>query len=280
MAHAPIPSSGLSELIDDFDIFFLDQFGVLHDGRAPYPGAVDCLSRLSEAGKKTVLLSNSGKRASENERRLVSLGFEEGSWDVFLSSGEAAWQMFMSDLTFRTGARCYLISRDNDRSAIDGLGLDEARDIGSADVILLAASEGDRYDLAHYRSLLEKAAARKVPCYCTNPDRIMLTPAGPKFGAGRIAELYESLGGAVSYIGKPYPEIYRAALRAVGNPPLARVLCVGDSLEHDIAGAIASGLFSALVRTGILAEMDDRALEKAFAKEKARPDFILPAFVW
>jgi ribonucleotide monophosphatase NagD (HAD superfamily) len=48
---------------------------VLHDGQAPYPGAVDALSGLAAAGKKVALISNSGKRSAPNEERLVSLGF-------------------------------------------------------------------------------------------------------------------------------------------------------------------------------------------------------------
>ena len=125
------------------------------------------------------------------------------------------------------------------------------KDAAQADVILLTASEGDRFDLDHYRRLLAAAAKSGIPCICTNPDKIMLTGAGPKFGAGRIAELYEEMGGKVTWIGKPFPAIYEAALKAVGNPPRTRVLCVGDSPEHDIAGAKGAGLASALVRTGI-----------------------------
>lgn len=31
-----------------------DQWGVMHDGKTAYPGAVDCIDRLSQAGKKIV----------------------------------------------------------------------------------------------------------------------------------------------------------------------------------------------------------------------------------
>ncbi|TGV13080.1 hypothetical protein EN786_37420, partial [Mesorhizobium sp. M4B.F.Ca.ET.143.01.1.1] len=67
-----------------------------------------------------------------------------------------------------------------------------------AELVLISASEGDRYDLEHYRTLLAPAAARRVPCFCTNPDRIMLTAVGSRFGAGELADLYESLGGNVT----------------------------------------------------------------------------------
>lgn len=35
-------------------IYDADQWGVMHDGKTPYPGAVDCIDRLSKAGKKIV----------------------------------------------------------------------------------------------------------------------------------------------------------------------------------------------------------------------------------
>ena len=46
----------------------------------------------------------------------------------------------------------------------------------------------------------------------------MLTRAGLQPAPGAIASLYEEMGGKVEWIGKPYPEIYRAALALIGNP--------------------------------------------------------------
>ena len=59
--------AGIRDLAERFDVFILDQFGVLHDGVAPYSGAVETLVRLQELGKRTLLLSNSGKRSAPNE---------------------------------------------------------------------------------------------------------------------------------------------------------------------------------------------------------------------
>lgn len=52
---------------------------------------------------------------------------------------------------------------------------------------------------------------------------------------GAIAALYEELGGKVTWVGKPYPRIYAEAARLIGNP--RPILCIGDSAEHDVAGA-------------------------------------------
>ena len=86
--------------------------------RRPIRARCNVCGMIRAAGKKIVILSNSGKRAAENEKRMVQLGFAPDMWDHFLSSGEAAWRMFADGEGFRAGMKCFLISRDNDRSAI------------------------------------------------------------------------------------------------------------------------------------------------------------------
>jgi len=272
---------GIGALAERYGVFLLDQFGVLHDGQQPYPGAVEALSALKRAGKTVVLVSNSGRRAEPNERRLLKLGFEPGSWDHFVSSGEVAWRIFdnmVGSGALRAGTKCLLISRDGDRSAVEGLPLSVTERGDDADLVLLAASEGDRYDFDYYSRLLGPAAARRVPCFCTNPDRIMLTAVGPRFGAGEIADLYESLGGSVTRIGKPDPAIYEAALTLAGTPARGDAICIGDSVEHDIAGGRAAGVATALVKSGILADAGD--LTGLFQELDAWPDYTLDAFRW
>ena len=66
----------MEELADQFDAFFIDQFGVLMDASGPYPFALDAIKRLSEYNKPIVLISNS-KRAKKNCDRLERLGFEK-----------------------------------------------------------------------------------------------------------------------------------------------------------------------------------------------------------
>jgi len=272
--------AGMRDLAGRFDVFVLDQFGVLHDGSAPYPGATEALAKLKAAGKRILLLSNSGKRSVPNEARLARLGFWPGSWDHFLSSGEAAWQNLHRSLRDRAGLRCLLVSRDGDCSAVEGLPLVLTEGAAEADIVLLSASEGDRYDLDHYRKLLAPAAARGVECLCTNPDKIMLTPSGRHFGAGRIADLYAEMGGPVTRIGKPFPAIYTAALDMLGNPEPVRVVCVGDSIEHDIAGGKSAGLATVLVATGILENASAAERATLSAEHDATPDFLLRTFAW
>ena len=76
--------NSLSAAAQHYDSFLIDQWGVLHDGRKPYPGAVQCLDRLIGSGKQVILISNSGKRAFENEIRLNKIGFPAESYTCLL----------------------------------------------------------------------------------------------------------------------------------------------------------------------------------------------------
>ena len=267
----------LSEL---YDFFLFDQFGVLHDGRAPFPGAVEALRRLKAAGKTIVILSNSGKRSRPNIRRLSELGFPEASYDCLLTSGEVAWRGMNDDILagrLPASGKCLVLSRDDDMSAIDGLGLQPVSRGGEADIVVIAGSRGDEVDLRHYRALLEPAAKARVPCLCANPDMIMLSAGGLKYGAGEIARLYAGMGGEVTWIGKPHRRIYDAAREMMGFPDRGSVCCVGDSIEHDIAGGAASGFHTALVlETGIHAGATPRELSGLFGRHGARPDHFMP----
>lgn len=280
-AAAPTALAGFGEVAARYDAFFVDQFGVLHDGQSPYPDALDTLQRLRGAGKQVVLLSNSGKRSARNEARLERLGFSRNGWDHFLSSGEVAWANLRDQLASGgTRWRCLLLARDDDRSAIDGLPIDYADDAAACDLVLIAGSEGDRLTLDQYRALLAPAAERGVPAICTNPDTHMLTEHGLRFGAGHIAALYVQLGGQVTLVGKPHPAIYAAARATIGAIAPNRILCVGDSIDHDIAGAQAAGLDGCLVIGGVHHGASQAELAALYAQASATPTFILPAFRW
>src|ERR1700755_1110205 len=84
--------AGLSKLAPRYDGFILDLWGVIHDGVAPIPGAIDCLRALIESGKRIVLLSNAPRRADDVVRRITEIGVPSGLYHHVMSSGEEAWQ--------------------------------------------------------------------------------------------------------------------------------------------------------------------------------------------
>ncbi len=268
----------VTALLDRYDAFFIDQFGTLHDGAALYPGALPALRLLRAAGKTVVLLSNSGRRSDANAERLARMGIPMDAYDVFLSSGEVAANLLAQGaIAAARGARtCLLLERNGDGALLDGLGL-TATGPETADLVLIAGSEGDRRPMGWYADLLAPLARRGIPALCISPDRTMLTPSGPTFGAGQIGETYIALGGEVTWIGKPHPAIFHAALAAIGGPDPARVAVIGDSVEHDVAGARGVGCAAWLLRDGIIAGWDLAAIGAECARAGAAPDGMLSA---
>lgn len=272
--------AALADIAADFDAFLIDQFGVLLNGPGVYPGASEALSKLAALSKPVLLLSNSGKRSGPNERRLVERGFARAAFRGVLSSGEAAHVALQEAMGHQLpkGAKVFLIARDGDKSAIEGLDLVLTDQISEAELLLIAASEAEQYSLKYYEALLTIAAANQIPCWCTNPDQTMLTAAGHMFGAGRIASLYEELGGKVLWFGKPHPLIYDIALKMLGGISPDRVLCIGDSPQHDIRGGQDAGCATALVRTGIHEGASMTEIRKICAAHGAEPDFVFDCF--
>ena len=268
-----------------FDGFILDQWGVLHDGTRPYPGAVDCLWQLHAAGKRIVLLSNSSKREAETVSLMAGMGFDTAAIDHVVSAGEEARKALSAQ---RLGKRCYAFTRAGDRSLLEGIGLQFVDRVESADFLAVIGSDAPRRLVADYEGELHAGVGRDLPMICCNPDTARFTPQGLTEGQGVLAQRYEALGGRVFYYGKPHSPIYRACLAALACP-LDRVVAVGDSIEHDVLGACRAGIRSVLIPGGVHAEalgiawgeLPSESKWQGFAANApARPDHLLAAFNW
>jgi len=264
----------LRDLISQFDGFVIDQYGVLHDGVRPYAGAIAALESIRAAGKRAVLVTNSGKSAAANEQRLARLGFARESYSAVVSSGEAA-RLGVEDgifgPAFAPGGKAHVVGRTGDDYQLDRFRLTPV-DLAVADALLILGSDAPRVSLDEYSERLKPAAARNLPALCANPDLLMLTKSGQQPAPGAIARLYESLGGNVAYVGKPFPFVYTIASRALAGVEPRRILAVGDSPLHDVDGAAKAGFATALVKTGLSAGRDDDELRRS---APSAPDFVL-----
>jgi HAD superfamily hydrolase (TIGR01459 family) len=274
---------GLREIADQFDLFLVDQYGVLHDGVAAYPGAVDGLARIACRGRKVVVLTNSGKDAAANLRRLRANGFADSGLDIVVSSGDVALQRVKSGALgprFSRGADVCVIGRAGDTYAFSS---DDFRLVArprDAAFLVFAGSDLPRTPLNAYRSMLTAAAQDRVPAICINPDITMIRDGELVAAPGALAGLYESLGGPVEYVGKPYPAIFDHAIAAAAMGLGARVVMIGDSPEHDVAGARAMELSTLLVRTGIHRDLAEPQLLRLCEGCGGIPDFLTGAFEW
>lgn len=259
MSTSAMRIDGLHEIASRFDGMLIDQFGVIHDGQQLYPGTLRVLSELRSRSIPVAVMTNSGKRAEANRQRLVGMGVPRGHFVDAVSSGEVAF----AGLTAR---RAFLIGKDGEDYGFEGITF--VSDPQDAEVILILGSNAPKTSLEEYRALL---SGLTLPAVCCNPDKLMLTPRGLMPAPGAIAALYEEMGGKVTWIGKPYPGIYAQAARLIGNP--SRILCIGDSAEHDVAGGRSAGLATLLVLQGVSAGHDAATLSP-------QPDYVMDAFRW
>ena len=286
-----LPLADVSRLAHRYEGFILDQWGVLHDGARPYAGALDCLRQLRASGKRIVVLSNSGKREDDNVELMRAMGFERALYDRFVSAGEDARQAVVARrhaFHRALGRRCYAFTRDGDLSVFAGIGLEFTDRVESADFLAVLGIDSPRRQLRDYEAELEAAAARRLPMICANPDLWRFAGDGMIEAAGVLARRYEALGGQVFYHGKPHAPIYATCIEILGCAP-ERMIAIGDSVEHDILGAVRAGIPCALLAGGVHAadldvtwgKLPEASAWRRFASgAAATPDYLLPAFVW
>ncbi len=269
----------LAPIINRYDAFLIDQFGVLIDGEQTYPGAIDALKHIAQSGKPVVILSNSGKRAEPNCNRLTSFGFDRQHFVTVVTSGEIAYHSIKNQLgiTIKNDARVMVLARPGETSPILDLDLTETNNPRMADILLIVSRDigMNRKD---YIKLWTEFNATGGKCYCLNPDLNMLTPKGITFSAGTIAKLFEQRGGDIIWYGKPYQGIYADALRFFNNIPRDDILCIGDSIHHDIVGGHAAGLATALVRQGVHSDISDGKVYNILSGLGISPTHILRSF--
>lgn len=259
MATEAVRIKGLGEIAGRFSGMLIDQFGVIHDGQQLYPGALKALNELKAMGMPVAVMTNSGKRAAANVERLLRMGVPRDCFVGAVSSGEVAYERLK-------GRKAYLIGRRGEKYGFDGVTF--VKDVSEAEIVLVLGSNAPETSLEDYRRFF---AGVKVPVVCCNPDKWMLTPKGLQPAPGAIAALYAEQGGEVSWIGKPYADIYVHALKLIGNPE--RCLCIGDSAEHDVAGGNHAGLSTLMVLQGVSDGADASSIHP-------QPDFMAQSFCW
>ena len=79
-----------SELVNKYDGFILDQFGVMHNGKESLPGAVHCVETLASLDKKLIILSNTSSPSQSALDKLPKLGFDPKHFIGAVTSGEEA----------------------------------------------------------------------------------------------------------------------------------------------------------------------------------------------
>ena len=232
---------GLSEVQGKYDAFFIDLWGVIHNGIELYASAVDVLRNLNKLNKRFVLISNAPRPSKSVRKYLLNLKMEETFLKNIFTSGEAALQSLKRSIY---GKKFYHLGPQRDKDLIAGFE-ENKTSLNNCDFILCTGLfEYEESTMEYYKNLLKKYT--KLKMVCTNPDLIVHRGVKKEYCAGSLAAIFEELGGEVVYFGKPYPEIYNFCIKKNES-----VLAIGDNIRTDIKGANMMKFDSLFITNGI-----------------------------
>jgi HAD superfamily hydrolase (TIGR01459 family) len=242
----------LADLAGRYDLLLCDVWGVIHNGRDAFPRPCAALAAWRDTVGPVVMISNAARPAPEVMAQLDGLGVPRATYSAVVTSGDVTRRLLIE----RAPGPAYKIGPDRDLPLYEGTGvvfsaLEAAKFIGCS-----GPTDDEVETPEDYRDLLTRAAALGLPMICANPDKVVQRGDRLIYCGGALADLYETLGGAVVMAGKPHAPIYHEALAraaALKGGPIerSRVLAIGDGIPTDIAGANAQDLDVLFVVGGI-----------------------------
>jgi len=275
-----IEVKNVSNISKNYDCFFIDLWGVVHNGVHIFDGVQDTLNYLKKKNKLIYFITNAPRRSEIIKNQLSTFGLKRSLYDDVVSSGEVTWQKMKN----KKKLKCYLIGPPRDYHLVEGLNVDITENTDGVEVIINTGPWGDGDKLDNYKSILKELRKSNPVMICSNPDKTVVR--GNKFMicAGLLAEYYEKIGGKVEYYGKPFSEIYEFTFEKLKNPN-AKILVIGDSLDNDIKGANMQQIDSLLITSGIHRSVnndcgiDKRKLNDLIKKKKIKPSYYMKSLI-
>ena len=217
----------LEDIYEKYDTFIIDLWGVMHNGVALNPSAIEAVDKLKKRSKKIVFLSNAPRPSSKVINFLLKMKMNKKYLEHVMTSGEAAMRAINQK---KFGKTFYHLGPARDISVFEKV-KDNRTDLESCEFILCTGLfDEHENDLDYYKNFLLKYVSKKL--ICTNPDLIVHRGNVEELCAGSVAKVFEELGGEVIYFGKPHKEVYDLCFDSN-----EKVLAIGDNLRTDIKGA-------------------------------------------
>ena len=265
---------GLNQVQSKYDAFFIDLWGVIHNGIKLYPGAVEVLENLNKLNKRFVLMSNAPRPSKSVEKFLLKLKLSKIFLKNVFTSGEAALQSLQRNVY---GENFYHLGPKRDASLFERFENNRSN-LEDADFILCKGFlDSHENSLDYYRGLLKKYTQLKM--VCTNPDLVVHRGFEREYCAGTLAEIFKKLGGKVIYFGKPHPEIYKFCIKKD-----ERVLIIGDNIRTDIKGANNMKFDSLFITGGIhkdeFLDLQLQDYDKILDKYKVKTNYYQERLTW
>ena len=253
-SHDPQKLIGISEISDKFDVYFIDLWGVIHNGVQCYPEALKVLEKLKEQNKKIVLISNAPRPAAVVKVFLETIGLKSSCYDFLVTSGDITREYISLNSSKKN---FYHLGPTRDIDLFKDLNVTLTSKEECEEIICTGLVSDEEEKLQDYKTLLDFFLNKKIPLICANPDEVVARGEKIVFCAGALANQYKQEGGMVRYFGKPYSEIYSFALKKIRahkdfkDKKEINTLVIGDNIKTDIKGANLSNLDSVLILNGI-----------------------------
>ena len=85
-----LDKEGLRSIVANYDIFYIDLWGVVHNGIVLHKSAIETLEQISKSNKDYVLLTNAPRPSKTVKSFLEKMGMDSQIREKVYSSGEAA----------------------------------------------------------------------------------------------------------------------------------------------------------------------------------------------
>ena len=263
---------GLKSIVSEYDLFFIDIWGVVHNGIKLYENAIKALEELSNKEKKFILLTNAPRPNLTVINTLKKMGLNNFSETVF-TSGEASKRYLLENFNNK---KFFHLGPPRDFDLFKTFENNKVLNIDDSDYLLCSGLfEEHENDLDYYKTFLSKHTTKKM--ICTNPDLIVDRGDKREYCAGSIAKSFEEINGEVIYFGKPYPPVYEIAAD-INNK---KILCIGDNLNTDIRGANIQNFDSLLITGGIhRQEISKLSIENVLKNYDANINYFQKELKW
>ena len=256
--------------LTDFDAVIFDMDGTLCHEDEALPGAAALVRWLNERDVRAGCLTNkSTSTPAELARRFEAMGIHLPAHRIFTGAqAMGVWirRHWTQPRVFLFASRAVRAELGDDVAVVETA--DEPCDAVAVSTHMMA--DNVPFDLERAMTALihlRRGAELVVACV----DRVRPLRHGRyDFESGSWGMLFSYAANVaperIHFLGKPDPDFYLGMCRRMGVRP-ERCLMVGDNLDSDIRGAVAVGMKSALLLTGVATRQDA-------AGSDVHPDFI------
>ena len=237
-----IDYEGLRSIYNQYNLFYIDIWGVIHNGLKIFDDSLEVLQNLKNENKEFVLLTNAPRPNLTVIDFLKNLGLKDFHENVY-TSGEASLKFLLENFIDQ---KFFHIGQARDFDLFNEFKQNKTTNIEESDYIICTGLfENEMTNLDYYKDILNNHIKKKF--ICTNPDLIVDRGNIREYCAGSVAKAFEQIGGRVIYFGKPYPPVYNLSAK-ISNK---KVLCIGDNMNTDIKGANIQKFDNLLITSGI-----------------------------